>query len=234
MATKRLTAKTLRTLERLESNYKLIYTIIMSAPLLLAMEILLVTQNQQTGFLQFKNIADFTARDGILFVLYLIFYTRFFLGDLRYLDLKYLEHQNEDSYLERYSSSSRLIDFFSLTIHAIFFYALAASITNLKYFYFITLIILLLNAGWLSIIYFATEQSNRERYENRSSIKWAINNLFCSLALVAYLCFYSTNLYSNKTLMFFSIILGANSILDFILAWKMYFPRLKEEIVEAE
>jgi hypothetical protein len=227
---RRLTSKSVKALERIEKNYQLIYTIIMSAPLILAMQILLIRQNTITGYLRFKNISDFTIYDFVLFVVYLLFYTRFFLGDLRYLDLKYLEGQSSDAYLDRYSPFSRFIDFFSLIIHAIFFYVLAASISNFHYFYFVSTAILIFNSAWLLFIYAFTDRDNYDRLEVKSSVGWCINNLITA-AILLILSVYGN--FNSKTLLFyFAAIFIVNTVIDFSSAWKLYFPRIKDEFIE--
>ena len=227
---RRLTSKSVKALERIEKNYQLIYSIIMSAPLILAMEILLVQQSTTTGLLRFKNISNFTVYDIVLFIIYLLLYTRFFLGDLRYLDLKYLEGQSSDAYLDRYSPFSRFIDFFSLIIHAISFYALAAAISNFQYFYYIATAILIFNSAWFLFIYAFTDRDNYDRLEVKSSMGWCINNIVTATLLI--ILSISGNFNSKRLLLYFAVIFVLNSAVDFISAWKLYFPSIKDELIE--
>ena len=227
---RRLTSKSVRALERIENNYQLIYTIIMSAPLIMAMEILLVQQNPVNGFLQLKNISDFSLKDIFLFVIYLLLYTRFFLGDLRYFDLKYLEGQSSDAYLDRYSPFSRFVDFFSIIIHAISFYILAAAISNFQYFYYIATAILIFNSAWFLFMYAFTDRDNYDRLEVKSSMGWCINNIITATILM--ILSINGNFSSRKLLLYFAVIFVLNSAIDFISAWKLYFPSIKDELIE--
>lgn len=227
---KRLTQKSIKALERLEQNYQLIYTVIMSAPLILAMQILVVKQDVTSGFIQFKNISNIAPVDTVLFITYLLFYTRFFLGDLRYLDLKYLQSQSQDAYLERYSPFSRFIDFFSLIIHAICFYALAASISSFHYFYYIATAILIINSIWLLVVYAITDRDNRDRLEAKSSINWCANNLITAAVLIFLIPI--ANYESWSFLLLFAGIFFANTLVDFFSAWRLYFPSIKDEFIE--
>lgn len=228
---KTISEKSIRSLERLENNYKLIYTVIMSVPLITALQDLSLKTDLKTGVWNFKGWINFDLQSIVIFIIFLFFYTRFFLGDLRLLDLKYLEHQHEASYQKRYSSFSRFIDFFSLIIHAIFFFILSSAITNFYGFFETFIMILMINTIWLSFVYLNTSRENRQRVEARSSLNWIMNNLICSLFLV--LLFISRNFLPEKIVFWaFVTIAGLNTILDFSLAWRMYFPKIQEDIID--
>lgn len=226
---KKLSDKSIRFLERLESNYKLIFTIVMSAPLILALENLTLRTNNVTGVWEFKGLSEIQPQHIWIFFIFFMIYTRFFLGDMRYLDEKYLERQTEDAYGERYSPLSRFIDFYSLLLHAVFFFILSSAVTNFISFYKIDLVFLFLNSAWLLFAFFTTESHNRHRIEAKSTLRWAINNLLCSFILFAYL-FYSNNLENKGSFEVFVIVALLNAFLDYVLTWQMYFPRIQDSV----
>jgi hypothetical protein len=203
----------------------------MSVPLICALQILAMHTNEVTGIWDFKGWINFDFQTVILFIIFLFFYTRFFLGDLRLLDLKYLEHQHEASYLKRYSSFSRFIDFISLIIHAIFFFFLASAITNFISFFETFIIILMVNSIWLSFVYFTTDTANRDRVEAKSSLNWIMNNLICLIVVVVIFIFRDA-LPINLAFWLFIFVATANNVLDFLSAWRMYFPKIQEDIIE--
>lgn len=220
--------QSLSNLEKLENNYRLIYVIIMSVPLIVALENVAFNTDSITGVWKLKDFGMFRIQDIVLFFVFLFTYARFFLGDIRYLDIKYLHHQNSHSYLRRLNSLSRFIDFYSLVFHAIFFYLLAGSIANFRQFYIIYAAILILNSVWLVINYVATNKTDKQRNEVRSSLKWATNNAvsFILFLLLVYVFQYSFD--NAWLLLLFFILAFANTIIDYLLTWKLYFPEIHE------
>lgn len=227
---KKISEKSIKSLELLENNYRLIYTFIMAAPLIRALEIVFLKGNEVDVWV-LKDMDHIFLVEIILLFIYLAVYIRFLLGDFRYLDLKYLQHQNESEYIQRYSPLSRFIDFGSLIIHAIFFYILATAISNFTQFYMILIMLLTINSAWLLFVYWTTSKENRQRLESKSSFGWAINNIVCSLLLLIFFQ-YADNFESFSSVIVFLAIVLANTIVDYALAWKMYFPKIQEEIIE--
>lgn len=225
---RQITEKSKRSLERLESNYKVIYTVVMSAPLIVALQNMIMHTNAETGIWDFRPWQEQNMTTSLLFLIFLVFFIRFFIGDLRYLDLKYLEFDQAASHIKDYSSISRFIDFISLIVHAIFFYILASAITNFTYFYQIILIILFINSIWLCLIYLKTKSENRQRLEISSALKWVINNSICALILVV---IYFLDLSYFLKFSIFLMVATVNTLADFIFSWNMYFPEIKDELV---
>lgn len=225
---KEISPKSLKSLERLEANYKLIYTVAMSAPLIVAMQNIFLNTNGRTGIWDFSGASGINITSIAIFVIFLVTYTRFFLGDLRYLDLKYLESQQKDEYLRRYSPATRFIDFISLGIHTVFFFILGAAVTDFFLFITIFAIILTINAVWFIVMYFIFETGDKNRPEVRSNLIWSANNIICVLLILIIV-----NIQTGIQLQYILLIIVAllNSILDFGLTWQMYFPKI-EEIIE--
>lgn len=225
---RQITEKSKKSLERLESNYKIIYTVIMSAPLIVALQNMIMHTDAKTGIWDIRPWQELSIETNLLFVVFLLFFIRFFLGDLRYLDLKYLEFKRGASHVEDYSPASRFIDFISLVIHSIFFYMLASAITNFVYFYQILIIILCINSAWLYFVYFKTNSVNRNRLEMASSLRWALNNSICALILIIV---YFLNLTYLVGLSVFLFVAAVNTFADFAFSWRMYFPKIKDELM---
>ena len=81
----------------------------MSVPLIVALENVVFFTNPITGIWLLKDFNLIKIQDIFLFAVFLVTYARFYLGDLRYLDLKYLQHQNDLHYLTRMNSFSRFL-----------------------------------------------------------------------------------------------------------------------------
>lgn len=224
---KKISEKSLKSLERLENNYRMIYIIIMSAPLILAMEILVTQQNAITGVLQFKDFSLINWTDAVMLFIFLSLYIRFFLGDLRFLDMKYLEKQSSDTFMKHYHPFSRMMEFFADILHAIFFYILAATITDFHLFYMVIVFLLLLNALWLFVGHLTSDRFDSDRIELRSRMIWMINN--AATAFVLLICDrYIGNTDSNLLLILFVAIMVINSLVDFYLSRHLYFPKIEE------
>lgn len=224
---KKISEKSLKSLERLENNYRMIYIIIMSAPLILAMEILVTQQNAITGVLQFKDFSLVNWTDVVMFFVFLSLYIRFFLGDLRYLDMKYLEKQNADTFMKRYHPFSRMLEFFADILHAVSFYVLAAAITDFHLFYIVIVFLLVLNALWLFITHLTSDRFDSSRTESKSSMIWMINN--AATAFVLLICErYFADANQSFLLISFVVIMVINSIVDFFFSRHLYFPKIEE------
>lgn len=218
--------KTKTLLENVQASYKLIYTIIMSVPLIIALENLLLSENKSTGVLQIKSFGLIQLSDLLLFIVFILMFARFFLGDLRLIDKKYLELQYEVFQPRRYKPISRFVDFFNLIIHAIFFYMLAASLLNFLMFYIIFTFILFFNAFWLITSFYLTPRMDRQIVEIQNTLKWVVNNISHGLLLISYLLLFN-GLTLNYSIYIFFILGVSNSIIDFIFTKETYFPKIE-------
>ncbi len=154
-------------------------------------------------------------------------FARFLLGDLRYLDSRYVELQYEHFDPKRYRGVSRFVDFYSLLILGILFYALAASLSNPPMFYWIFIFILFFNSTWLCHCYYSTPANDRNKPEIKNTRKWATNNILIGFLLFTFV-FYSENLSSVCLLSIFFILANINSLIDYLLTWDTYFPKLQK------
>lgn len=224
---KKISEKSLKSLERLENNYRMIYIIIMSAPLILAMEILVTQQNTTTGIIHFKTLGLFGWTDAVMLFIFLSLYIRFFLGDLRYLDMKYLEKQSSDTFMKRYHPFSRMMEFFADILHAVSFYVLAAAITDFHLFYIVIVFLLILNALWLFITHLTSDRFDAARTESKSRMIWMINN--AATAFVLLVCDkYLADTNQSLLLILFVAIMIINSVVDFYFSRHLYFPKIEE------
>lgn len=168
----------------------------------------------------------------IIWISFILFFVRIFLGNSRYIDLTYDEHFNTRSGREevrKFVVGKRAEMLFALIIHGYLFYVVAYSSTLgvdkyvQSFFSYI-----FIDAIWLSREYKDNRDSirnkgvdiiNMRRYDPLK--KWAINNILCVLA--AFFVCVSSFTVAKDLLVGITIL---NSVLDFRFTWRYYFPVL--------
>ena len=222
----KMSEKSARIILDSQDSYKLIYIIIMSAPLILALQILLLKENVNTGLLELKDFRDIRIDHMLLFITFLGIFNRFFLGEVRYLDSRYIEALHDHYDPSKYRQLSRVIDFYFLVIHAIFFYMLASAISRFTYFYIIFTFIMFFNSLWLIISFHTVPKEDRKKTEIRNTLKWAINNIITFFMLCLFFILSNSLSWAVSIYVFF-VIANTNSILDYALTWDTYFPKIE-------
>ena len=200
----------------------------MSATFIMALDNLLLSQNSITGIAQIKDFRQIQLSDFLLFIVFLMLFVRFFLGDLRYLDSRYIELEIEDYNPKRHTPIHRIIDFTSLLIHGVFFYFLSATILNFPLYYKIFTGVLFFNSIWLFITYHTIQEEDRDITEIKNCKTWAINNIIFVCLLVVFLL-YSENLSLAYSLYVFFALATLNSIIDFLCTWDTYFLEIDDK-----
>ena len=224
----RMPTKTAIVLKNVHETYKLIYIIIMSFPLIISLDKFFLLVNSGTGIENLKDFQQIQLSDALLFIVFIMLFFRFFLGDLRFLDSKYIELQYENFNPNRHTPKNRIVDFISLLIHAVFFYLLSTTLFNFPIFYKICIGVLFFNAFWLIICFYLIPKNDRKIKVIKNSMVWAINNIVFGFFLVIFLIF-SENLTLKYSIYVFFILAFLNSLVDFILTWDTYFPIMECE-----
>ena len=219
-------------------------------PWLAIMSFALTTATISLSDVLFRTPSNFF--DALLgFLLYVLLFVRFFIGDGRYLDL--FEHKAVKAYLDEdddtlgriFSVRRRTIDTFSLLIHGVIFVFLAQTISKPLYFIITCGILLSYNLCWLYYVTNARVLRTRKtipagelddehdkiviRKEkiDRAPEKWVIINLISVIILGALFYSKSQGVFTLSDDVFnyicYSLIL-ANTLVDFAVTWSFYFP----------
>lgn len=206
------------------STIKWIWTIVMALAVEKAIETFIYCIDPMTGAEVIRDLQNFYIRDFLLFITFIFTIVRFYHGDCRYIDMTYLESWFKASDPESAPSPrSRFFDFYLLVLHAILFYALAASQRYFFYFFNIYASLLLINSIWLSTIYLRSSNKKNVRYPRN----WAINNVV-HLCFLAGLYFLTDGLAAPCAYIVFFSIAVSNSFFDYLTTWSYYFPEIKE------
>jgi hypothetical protein len=192
-----------------------------------AIEIFLYYIVPTTGEEVLRDWSHFYSRDVMLFIVFMVTIIRFYHGDSRYLERKYLEFPLHTFNPKDYSSIIRFTNIFWLAVHAILFYYLAASQRDFPLYFSIFGGLLLFNAVWLVITYILTPNKENLKYP----LYWAVNNIIHVGFLIG-LYFGTNELEASYSYIIFSTLAISNSFIDYLTAWPYYFPKIVEATQE--
>lgn len=221
-------------LKNIHESLKWPWQIVMALALIKAVEKYADTLDLSSLTNPFDIIPAFFNINTIVFTSFVFIFIRFFFGDSRHLDLSYEETQylhGLEKELKKYSGFKRLSDILLLLTHGILFYLMALHIDSIINYIALFILLLIFNIIWLFAQYLYSRASpynipelligNMDRYD--PILYWAINNFF-SVILISIFLFWSYK-YAHIIALLLTI---ANSIIDFIITWKYYFPDLRQ------
>ncbi|MBI2953722.1 MAG: hypothetical protein HYY30_05370 [Chloroflexi bacterium] len=232
----RLDERSRETLRNCHVTLKWMWIVLMGFALKESIETFLY-RIDSTGHRFLRNLNDYDWVSVGVFLVFLVTLLRFFHGDSRYLDRKYLEMQLDDFNPNGFRSGKRFADMNMLLIHGIIFYALGVSQRDPVRFFAIYAGLLLFNSVWLVIAWRMSNERRGERgevrgakeSEDRFPLYWAKNNLVHFGAFVL-LFFVASSSYDEWPFRLAVLALGAsNCFFDYFLTWRYYFPKLKAE-----
>jgi hypothetical protein len=209
-------------LGNIHDTYKFLFIILMTAALANALSISFSHESITSNF--WFNFA--------LCIVYILFFCRFFLGDMRLLDAKYIErehdtHNKDKGYECKHTPRDRALDFLTLFFHGIIFYVLSVFILDFLNFYLIISTLLLVNAIWLLLSHVSSNPHDVNDPVIKNSVFWAKNNLIFFFGFVI-LFYYSVEVTWQYTEIIFIVLTVANSLLDLWFTRATYFPQINK------
>jgi len=219
-------------LGNIHESLKWMWQIVMALALVKGVEVFSST----LALLEVENPFDlveiFFNEHSVVFLSFVLVFVRFYFGDSRHLDLGYKETQYHHGLmheLKKYSSWYRLTDIFLLVTHGVFFYFLSLHINDTRHYLYFYLLLLFTNVLWLLSQFACSHFSGRNQQEilidgmNRYSplLIWSINNIIFIIIVAA--CVFWKNPWGIYAALVMTLM---NSLVDFKLTWKYYFPNL--------
>ena len=221
-------------LSNLHDSLKWLWLIIMGLSLVNAIEVYAKLFNPQDAKNPFDLLNMFIAEHTIVLISFILVFIRFYFGDSRFLDLSYEETQYSRGLraeLDKYGASKRTLDIMLLLNHGIFFYFMSFYIGNSAYYSYFFVILMIVNVFWLLLQVIAGINAKYPEPDplignmkgNQVLLKWSINNLLFVI-VISYVIF--SDLQYRVLICIGLTIL--NSLVDFCLTWKYYFPPLHD------
>ena len=221
-------------LSNLHDSLKWLWLIIMGFSLVNAIEVyakLLCPRNVENSF---DLVNMFLAEPSIVFISFILVFIRFYFGDSRFLDLSYKETQYSrglKAELDKYNGRKRTLDIMLLLNHGIFFYFMSFYIGDSAYYSYFFVILMIVNVFWLLLQVIAGINAKYPEQDplignmkgNQVLLKWSINNLLF-VVIISYVIF-SELPHRIRICIMLTIL---NSLVDFRLTWKYYFPPLRD------
>ncbi len=203
---------------------------------------------------QLNNQPKINLTPTFLFIIVFVpSFTRFLIGDLRYLDLSYIDLTSvaKNSGIELYreeirklSGGKRFFDVLMLLTHGVLFIFLGKSLDNISRCASIYSLLILINIFWLA---FSVTRAKKFKYNenNLTGIEsiliqykrkdwaprfWIMNNLAFIVLLILVALFFKAFHHDPNNLFYWIIVglVGLNSLLDFRFTWFFYFPDYEE------
>jgi hypothetical protein len=208
---------------------------------------------------QLNNQPKLNLTPSFLFIIVFVpTFVRFFIGDLRYLDLSYRDltsvakKTGPDSYREeilKFSGGKRFFDMLMLLTHGVLFIFLGKSLESISHCAFVYSLLMLINVIWLS---FSVTRAKKYTYNENDLTGtesmliqhkrkdwaprfWIKNNLAFIVIIILVALFFKAY-HRDPNDLFYWIFVGLvvlNSLIDFRVTWFFYFPDY-EEILDHE
>lgn len=186
-------------------------------------------------------VAVLLSVETLVFLSFSMALVRFLIGDNRYLDILYLDAYPaalRDS-AHRFRGRRRFADVWLLLCHGFLFYFLGEFLDNPTLFLHFYALLMLFNVTWLCshlLMHWLSREGLllRERLgevvPQRTLIIWATNNFLTAIAIVTLLHYSQLPQVELAGI----LVVLLNSVVDFRLAWRFYFPDLvSRSVVES-
>jgi hypothetical protein len=204
------------------SSLKEIVTIITGLTITNAITRLLVT-NQDEGIV---SLSQLTTEAVLFFILLTANVIRFYHGNMRHLDTAYLSDFRAGSVqvsrdLKVGSRRIMGLDFFVILVQSIIFSVMSFLLGDPTTFVIVFTSLLVFDVIWvLSIYQFA---SSHEAFVHQRN--WALNNVVAVIALFVILLL-KVGGQTEFFVLVASFTIAINTIVDFVISWRFYFPTL--------
>jgi hypothetical protein len=201
--------------KRSVDNLQRLYTVVISLAVTELLKRLLVDPSTRA----FKTPSLI---EGTMLISFVFTIVPFYHGANRYLDATYVTKERTPQ------NDALMIDFVFLFGEALLTFALAMSCGNIQNYYLLFILLLLYDLIWV----FSTQYTSKPNEGADSSYKkWLVINVIA--IVIIFLLGWSkyTSLWPNDDVRsLFLVAMGVlRTILDYVVAWKFYFPELMQD-----
>jgi hypothetical protein len=181
-----------------------------------------------------KTIVEMSAVSTVVFVLLLINMIRFYHGNFRHLDVTYccssIEDEASGSIKHHPRGEKVPIDFLFILTESLMLSAISFYQAKLTYFFYGFVALLMVDAIWFGVTFLAGQYvPSRDVLVHQRN--WAMNNAIAIILLLIVLSFVD-RLPPDTATYVLSVILFANTLVDYKINWGLYFPSIRENEVE--
>jgi len=175
--------------------------------------IILLTDN---SYSRVVNIDSLPLQSILLYFVIIINIVRFYHGNTKHIDIEIVSEQET----RKIGGIKLAADFFSILLQSIIFSIMSFYLNNNETFVAIFTVLLGIDIFW----YITTNNfADKKHYDHQK--RWTINNL---IAFVVLLLIFLIKLDTSSSLFFVLayITILLNTIIDYIISWKYYFPSI--------
>jgi hypothetical protein len=222
-------------LRNLHDSLKWLWLVIMAFSLVNAIEVYTKQYNLQdlkNPFDLVKNM--FFTEHTVVLISFIFIFIRFYFGNSRFLNVSYEEtlyRRGLEIELDKYSGLKRTTDIMLLLSQGILVCIMSFYIGNSDYYSYFFVIFMVINVFWFLLQVFFNINARHQEPDplignmkgQQVLVRWCANNFLFIILIICVIsseCPIRTQIYIGLTIL--------NSVIDFRLTWKYYFPPLLE------
>jgi hypothetical protein len=170
-----------------------------------------------SSFSEVVDIKNLPFQSVLLYFLIIINIVRFYHGNSKHIDIEVVSKHE----VRKIGGLKLAADFFSILLQSVIFSIMSFYLNNPGTFFIIFTVLL-----WVDILWYITTNNFADKTQYDHQKKWTINNLVVAILLVIFLFILDID---TDSLLFFILAYSAillNTVIDYIISWKYYFPTI--------